>query len=450
LTLSALFVALSLVAGAIAWSMMGEELRQRLFDDARIEAQALVAELQSGGTEELLRQIRAVRTFGDSHSTLYFFLPAESGQAVGNMQPTALFEGPKELLAGRDVTLRSDPGSQAGERYFAWGVHVPGGWIIVGRDSHWITDSQEVLVQSIAWGLGVALVASVLLALAIARRDAHRVAGLNAVLATVSAGDLSARFTDAGPAGDDLAHVADGLNSMLGKLERNVERLGQVSADIAHDLRSPMTKLRLRLEPLALRNDLPEEARAAITASLDSLDAISAAFDAILELSQLETGNLTLRTKPTDLGQIAGDVFEMLAPVAEEAGQSLILTEPEARAQADVNAELITQALVNLVDNALRHTPTGARIRIELGSGKGEARLCVSDDGPGIPKGEMTKVRRRFYRLDRSRNRPGTGLGLSLVDAIATLHGGRLELSNNAPGLRACLVLMGDMGGKNR
>lgn len=441
LALSALFVALALVAGAIAWTVMGDELRQRLFDDAHTEAQALAAELQTGGAEELVRQIRIASSYGDSHGTLYFFLPTGSDQAIGNIQPVALFEGPRELLGGRDFASLPDPGSQEGESYFAWGLKAPGGWIIVGRNSQWITDSQEVLIQSIAWGLGVALLATVLMALAIGRRDAHRVARLNVVLAAVAGGDLTARFPDVGPSGDDLAQVADGLNRMLEKLERNVERLTQVSADIAHDLRSPLTKLRLRLEPLALRNDLPGEARAAIAASLENLDGISAAFDAILQLSQLETGNLRLETRKADLTRIARDVVEMLAAVAEESGHRLELAVPEMPVMADVNAELITQALVNLVDNALRHTPQGTQIIVELSGKKGVARLCVSDNGPGIPAGELGKVTRRFYRLDRSRNRPGTGLGLSLVSAIATLHGGRLELSDNVPGLRACLAL---------
>ncbi|HHS94363.1 MAG TPA: HAMP domain-containing protein [Rhodobacterales bacterium] len=441
LTLSALFVVLALVAGAIAWTVMGDELRQRLFDDARTEAQALAAELQTGGAEELVRQIRIASSYGDSHGTLYFFQPTGSDQAIGNIQPSAVFEGPRELLAGRDFASLPEPGSQDGESYFAWGLRAPGGWIIVGRNSQWITDSQEVLIQSIAWGLGVALLATVLMALAIGRRDAQRVAGLNAVLAAVAGGDLTARFPDVGPSGDDLAQVAGGLNRMLEKLERNVDRLTQVSADIAHDLRSPLTKLRLRLEPLALRDDLPPEAHDAIAASLDSLDGISVAFDAILQLSQLETGNLRLETSHTDLSQIGQDVVEMLTPVAEESGHVLELGRPAAPVMADVNSELVTQALVNLVDNALRHTPEGARIRVDLEYNTGETRLCVSDNGPGIPPGELGKVTRRFYRLDRSRNRPGTGLGLSLVSAIATLHGGRLELSDNVPGLRACLVL---------
>ncbi|TYO84715.1 sensor histidine kinase [Oceanicella actignis] len=431
----------ALVAGTIAWALMRGELEDRLGQDARAQAEALAQELASSGRDELIREIGIESAFGDGHDTLFAFVPAEGGPSAGNMTLPQPFEGPRRLVAGRDMTLRPDPGAEEGEVYYAWGVRTGQGWIVVARDSQWIADSEEVLIKSIAWGLGAAVLATLLLAVAAARRDARRVAEINRLLARVAAGDLAARgHEEAGPR-DDLAQVIAGINAMLERLEANVERLAQVSADIAHDLRSPLTRLRLRLEPQALRQDLPEDTRAAIVASLESLDGIAAGFDAILQLSQIETGNMALEARPTDLRQIAQDVHEMLLPVAEESGHALTLSLPPDPVIAEVNPELVSQALVNLVENALRHTPPGARIAISArAEGKG-VRLSVCDDGPGIPAEERDKVTRRFYRLDRSRSRPGTGLGLSLVAAIARLHGGRLELSDNAPGLCAALVL---------
>lgn len=441
LSLSALFMVSAIVAGTVAWVVMGDELRGRLYDDSRVQAQALAAELDTSGTEELVRQIESVSAFGRDHGTLIFFLPGTGGAGVGNMTPAKLFEGPRRLLAGRDLVLQPDPGSQEGEVYFGWGIRAPLGWIIVARDSQWITDSQEVLIQAIAWGLGVALVATVFLAFLIGRRDGRRVARINRVLAEVAAGEFTARYPEEDRTRDDLAEVAAGINRMLERLSANVERLAQVSADIAHDLRSPLTRLRLRLEPQALRNDLPEDTRAAIAASLESLDGISASFDAILQLSQIETGNMALDAHPTDLRDVVRNVHEMLQPVAEESGHTLDVALPEAPVRADANADLISQALVNLVDNALRHTPPGTAIRIKVAQDEGAAQLSVCDNGPGIPAEERERVTRRFYRLDRSRSRPGTGLGLSLVAAIAQLHGGRLALSDNGPGLSADIVL---------
>lgn len=441
LSLSALFVVSAVVAGAVAWVVMGDELRSRLYDDARVQAEALAAELARGGPDELRRRLATVAAFDDEHDTLFAFLPADGSAAAGNMALARPFEGPRRLVAGRDLTPRGDESDKEDEVYLGWGVRTPDGWVVVARDSQWISDSQEVLIQSIGWGLGVALVATVLLALVVGRRDALRVAEINRVLTAVAGGDLGARYAEGGRGGDDLSEVGAGLNRMLERLQTNVERLAQVSADIAHDLRSPLTRLRLRLEPQALRNELPEDTRSAIAASLDSLDAIAASFDAILQLSQIETGNMALEARPADLRDIARDVHEMLLPVAEESGHLLELSLPDGPVRAEVNAELVSQALVNLVDNALRHTPPGTRIDVGLARENGRVRLSVCDYGPGIPADERDKVTQRFYRLDRSRSRPGTGLGLSLVAAIARLHGGQLELTDNAPGLCASIWL---------
>lgn len=442
LSLSALFVVSAVVAGAVAWVVMGNELRLRLYDDARLQAEALAAELSPGDAEELRREIDTIAAFGEGHGTLYAFVPATGGSAVGNMTLSQPFDGQRRLEIGRDMALRHETGGHEGEYYFAWGIRTRAGWVVVARDSKWITDSREVLIQSIAWGLGVALAATVLLAFLIGRRDVRRVAEINRILASVAQGDLAARYVEGpGVTNDDLSEVASGLNRMLERLQVNVERLAEVSADIAHDLRSPLTRLRLRLEPEALRNDLPSDARAAIAASLESLDDIAASFDAILQLSQIETGDMAPEARPADLREIAREVGEMLLPVAEESGYRLVLSLSEGPVRVNVNAELISQALVNLVDNALRHTPPGTRIGVRAAQENGRACLSVCDNGPGVPAQERDKVTRRFYRLDRSRNRPGTGLGLSLVAAIARLHGGRLDLTDNAPGLCAILTL---------
>lgn len=441
LALAALFTISALMAGSVAWVFMSNDLRARLFDDARLQAEALVTQLGTANAALLARQIRTVTTFGDEHGTLYYILPTGQNQPIGNMTLKAPFVGARQLLAGRDVTLLPNPDSQQGEVYFAYGIHSSRGWIVIARDGQWISDTQDVLVQSITWGLGIALTATVMLALVVARRDARRVARLNRVLNTVAAGDFSARYPNHGQIKDDLTDVATGLNAMLAKLQANVERLTQVSADIAHDLRSPLTRLRLRLEPHAFRQDLPADVHAAITASLQTLDEIANSFDAILQLSQLETGNLVLETAQEDLVKLIRDTVEMLRPPAEETGHTLCLTSKPAPIEAEINAGLITQALVNLIDNAIRHTPPGTTIEVGIKATPLRIALSVCDDGPGIPSNEIDKVTRRFYRLDKNRNNPGTGLGLSLVSAITHLHGGTLELADRNPGLCARMLL---------
>ncbi len=443
LMLSALFALSAVVAGAVAYAAMSEELRARLFDEARREAVALAAELRAGGPEELSRRIAALGAVRADHSTLYLFAPAGSGRPVGAMTLAEPFEGARLLVGGRDLVIPTDPDEHEGETWFAFGLRTPQGRIVVARDSQWIADSQEVLVQSVAWGLAAALLATIALAFAIGRRAARRTARLNRVLARVGDGDLAARCRDEDGPRDDIGELARGIDAMLERLSANVERLAQVSADVAHDLRSPLTRLRLRLEPHALRGDLPDDARAAIAASLVSLDQVSASFDAILQLSQMETGGMTVEAAPLDLADIARQAHEMLAPVAEEMGHRLSLDAPDAPVPIAGNGELISQALINLVENAMRHAPPPADIVIRVARDGADRVLTVTDDGPGIPAEEREKVTRRFYRLDRSRNRPGTGLGLSLASAIARLHGARLTLADNAPGLRVGIVFAG-------
>jgi len=441
LALSALFTACAIAAGAIAYGVMSDELRARLFEDTRVSAVALGAELSSHGTEALATQVRTLSAIGKARSELYYFLPAGSDSPVGDLQIPAPFDGPRVLVAGRDMTFSGLPGEQQGETFYAYGLSAPGGRIVVARDSQWITDSQEVLTQSVAWGLGVALVGTVMLAFVMGRRSTRRVARLNELLASVAAGNLAARYPEGTEMHDDVGEVARGINAMLERLEANVEHLAQVSADIAHDLRSPLTRLRLRLEPHVLRDDLPGDARAAIAASLESLDGISATFDAILQISQMQTGAMTVEMAPVDLATFCRDIEEMMAPVAEEHGHHLSRKLPNDALVVDANAELLTQALVNLVENAVRYAPFPAAIEIAVERRDGEVMLTVSDDGPGIPAEDRERVTMRFVRLDRSRHRPGTGLGLSLVSAIARLHHGRLELGDNAPGLRASIIV---------
>ncbi|MEC3863106.1 ATP-binding protein [Mesobacterium sp. TK19101] len=443
LRLSVVFALSSVAAGGVAWVVIGDELKARLFRDAELEAKALSAELQTSGEAELKQQIRHAAAFGEDFSNLYYFAPAGGANSTGNMRVFRPASGNVILRIGTDADLVPRSADHQGDLYFGHGIRTPAGWIVVARDQQWIADSQEVMMQSVAWGLAIAFLITVSLAYFSARRNARRVEELNEVLRSVSAGDLSARYKGQEKESDDLSEVADGLNQMLGKLQENVERLTQVSADIAHDLRSPLTRIRLWLEPLALRDDIDPDTREAIGRSLVSVQSMSETFDAILQLAQLETGNLTLETQAADVQQIAANVVEMLSPVAEDAEKSIALNSEGTELLANLNPELVTQALVNLADNALRHSPAGTRITVEVTPLAGGIRLCVSDNGPGIPEPELEKVKRRFYRLDRSRNQPGTGLGLSLVDAIAELHGGTLELSDNKPGLRACLTLRG-------
>ncbi|MBX6747657.1 MAG: HAMP domain-containing histidine kinase, partial [Acetobacteraceae bacterium] len=272
-----------------------------------------------------------------------------------------------------------------------------------------------------------------------------RAARMEAALAAVEAGEISRRVP-AREGGDEFDRLATRINATLDRLQALMDTVRQVTDDIAHDLRTPLTRLRQRLEA-ALRtapHGEPEQEapwRETIEGALADCDRILGIFAALLRIAQVESGARRAAFKRFDLTAVAETVAEVYAPAAEEREQRL-----ETRLQPGLAAwgdpELITQMLANLLENAVVHGRQGGSILLSLAPGpNGGAVLEVADDGPGIPEAERERVLRRFHRLDAARSRPGSGLGLALVAAVAELHGIHLSLGDNKPGLRVRLEI---------
>lgn len=320
----------------------------------------------------------------------------------------------------------------------AFAAPAVGGWLMAGRDDAWVTDTREILVQTTAWGLGVALVLSVGLAIAVGRRNEARIARMQGVLEAVGAGDHARRIGERGH--DDLARVAGEVDATLDRLEAGIDAIRQVSTDVAHDLRAPLSRLRIRLEPLVADPGTTPAAGAEIAQALEEIDGISTTFDAILRLARLQSGTVPQPFERLDLCQIVREVAELFEGVDDVTGHRVTGVTPHAPVRIQGDRELLIQSLVNLIDNALRHSPPGP-VTLALEAGRGRAVLSVSDRGPGIAVGDRALALQRFGRLDRSRTTPGTGLGLAMVQAIVGLHHGSLRLEDNAPGLRVVLDL---------
>jgi signal transduction histidine kinase len=250
-------------------------------------------------------------------------------------------------------------------------------------------------------------------------------------------GDLGRRIP-VGGSGDDLDRLAATFNRMLDRISALMDSLRQVSNDIAHDLRTPLTRLRQKLE-VARSQGQPADRAEAVEGALQDVDAILETFSALLRIAQIEGGARRAAFRPLDLSALARNVVEAFAPSAEDAGQSLRF-EGGAPVFVDGDGELLTQMLVNLVENALRHAGPSAQVLVHVRATTDEAgaqaTVSVIDDGPGVPEEERERLFDRFYRLERSRSTPGSGLGLALVAAIARLHGGLVSLCNAHPGLR--------------
>jgi len=314
--------------------------------------------------------------------------------------------------------------------------------LLVGRDMTERTGFARIMEQSLAFALGAALLLGIVAGVVMSRNLLRRIDAVNRTAQTILEGDLSGRVPVSG-AGDEFDRLALNLNSMLDRIQKLVSAMREVTDNIAHDLRSPLNRLRSRLEITLVGKPDIEEYRASLEGALEDTDSILHTFNALLSIARIEGRNATESFEPIDLAALAADTAELYEPVAEEKGQTLTFSAPAAGRGAIVlgDRHLLSQAAANLVDNAIKYTPEGGRVRVSVACGDtGSARLTVGDSGPGIPEKFRASVLDRFVRLEQSRHTAGTGLGLSLVAAVADLHGARLELGDNRPGLRIDLV----------
>jgi signal transduction histidine kinase len=305
-----------------------------------------------------------------------------------------------------------------------------GGALVVGRDLSSVRALEQRLLSGALWVAVAVLVLGLAGGLVIGRGVAKRAARMEATLAEVQAGALERRLLVSG-AGDEFDRLALRINATLDRLQALMTALREVTDDIAHDLRTPLTRLRQRLEAAAL-DPKPE----AIAAAEKEADALLDMFAALLRIAQVESGARRAGFTRVDLSAVAQSVAEVYAPAAEERSQ-VLQADIAPGVTMDGDPALLTQMLANLVENAIRHGCEGGRIGLVVGA----TEVCVADDGPGIPASEREAVFRRFHRLDAARSTPGSGLGLSLVRAVAELHGIRLALEEAAPGLRVRMAL---------
>jgi signal transduction histidine kinase len=233
---------------------------------------------------------------------------------------------------------------------------------------------------------------------------------------------------------DELDRLSLDINRMLDRIEDLMQNLKQVSSDIAHDLRTPISRLRHALDTLQRMPQIHPETQAAVESALKEVDTIIDTFDALLRIAQIESGARRARFRDIDLSAVLENVTTVYASVSEDRGH-LLKVEIEKGCELRGDRELLTQLFANLIENAMTHVPPPSTITVSL-KRSGDQFLCVvADQGPGIPKNEYEKVFRRLYRLERNRMSPGSGLGLSMVAAIADLHGVNIELEDNRPGL---------------
>jgi signal transduction histidine kinase len=326
-------------------------------------------------------------------------------------------------------------------------VQLPGGFrLLVGRDLEERERLFGIIANAGQWSLALVIVLGLAGGFFVSRRVLNRIEAMTETAQTIMAGDLAGRLPVAGT-GDELDRLAEHLNAMLERIEALMRGLKEVSDNIAHDLKTPLTRLRNRCEQALRGASGVDDYRAALEATIAESDDLIRTFDALLMIARAESGQARDNMTEFDAAEIARDVGELYEPLADEKGIALTVEAPVA-APVRGNRELVSQALANLIDNAIKYAgPNGkvngapAEIVVKAGNDGERIALSVADRGPGIAEADRGRVVERFVRLEQSRSEPGSGLGLSLAAAVARLHGGELKLEDNHPGLRSTIAL---------
>ncbi len=414
-------------------------LERQTDDTIRAEILGLADQYRERGLDGMIETIQ--RRSREDTSSIYL-LTAPGGQPVaGNLNalpPQAStnetwFEFPLDVKHG-GVT----------EHHIARAYHtgLTGGYeLVVGRDVAAPRQFASIIRKSILVALVIALVLGLGGGLLMSRNFLHRVDAITAASRSIMAGNLAGRMPVTGT-GDELDRLSLALNQMLDQIERLMSAMKEVTSNIAHDLKTPLTRVKARVES-ALRSGVSSEYREALEKTVEESDRLLQTFNALLSIARAESGQQRSGLEPVDARTIIADVAELYEPMVEEQGGTLSV---EAAEGLDIVADrqLLAQAISNLVDNALKYgARDGEAPRIELSGAikNGRVVIAVGDHGEGIPIADRERVLGRFVRLDSSRSRPGNGLGLSLVSGVVKLHGGVLALEDNHPGLLAKVSL---------
>jgi signal transduction histidine kinase len=419
--------------GAAAFWSTRSALEKQLTRRVEAEMMLLEQEFRASGIDRLIATVQQrTRVRGN----LDYFVADPAGKRLAGDLP---------VISDRLGWVAYDSGEAAGEKQSGESERVlvlikqlDGGFRLgVGEDLEQVGEMEDTFLGILVPALGIVLVLGIGGGLLLSAAFLRRVDMITRTADAIIDGDLSRRIERTG-SGDDFDHLSATLNVMLDRIVGLMENLRQVSNDIAHDLRTPLSRLRQDLEEAQKRELTAPELKRVIEGAVAEADVLLETFSALLRIAQIEAGIRRSAFRAVDLSDVLSTVAEAYVPAVEESGRSL-RTDIADGVQVDGDRGLLSQLFVNLVENALRHTPAGTTITLRLSRQPAGALAEVADTGTGIPADERAKVFRRFYRLERSRTTPGSGLGLSTVAAIVELHHAAIELLDNAPGLRVVI-----------
>jgi signal transduction histidine kinase len=415
--------------GLVVFAAMHLAFTRQLDAMVSDEAQTLIDEYRSGGPHELIEAIN-VREASRSPTRMLYAVFAPDGRRIAGSLRTRM-----PHLGLHDISF-IDP--REGPDW-ARGVAIdlsPKERLLVAADREWIERIDGTVITVFAMAFIAACLAAFGGAMVFGNYLRQRLNLISGTAKAIIAGDIRERMP-VGPRGDEFDQLAFTLNRMLDRIEGLLDNLRQVSSDVAHDLRTPLSRLRTQLER---GRDMTENPAELVEGAIGQLDHVLSLFAAILRIAEVEAGETRRYFTSVDLSALATELVESYAPAIQDHGRELLWS-IESDVTVEGDRELLAQGAINLIENAQRHTQPGTVIRLTLVVARSSICLQVVDNGPGVATADLPRIVKRFARLETSRNTSGYGLGLNLVSAVAKLHGGRLLLKNNSPGLSATIEL---------
>jgi len=405
----------------------------------RAEIQALADQYRLRGLTGIIDTVQ--RRSREETGSIYLLTDAVGARIAGNIDRL-----PAEAVSDREwIEFPLDVRHRGiAERHMVRAFHtdLTGDYeLVVGRDVEALRQFAAIIRRALFWALGIALVLGLGGGLLMSRNFLHRVDAITDASRSIMGGNMQGRMPVSG-SGDELDRLAQSLNEMLDRIERLMAGMQEVSSNVAHDLKTPLTRIKARVEG-ALRVGKNAGYRDALEKTVEDSDHLLQTFNALLSIARAESGQSRGGLAPIDASSILADVAELYEPMAEEQGGTLTIAAPEGL-EILADRQLLSQAVSNLVDNALKYgAAAGAAPQISITGAieGGTVVIAVADRGPGIAPADRERAIERFVRLETSRSKPGNGLGLSLVAGVMKLHDGRLVLEDNEPGLRAKLML---------
>jgi signal transduction histidine kinase len=437
---AALFTASTIILGAIVYWTVLDSLERQMAARINAEVDLLREEFKAEGLRDLVREIQERAAYFPALS--YLVTDAHGKRLAGNLPLMPANVG------WADIETEPASGGSVEQNVRVRTVSLGQGVrLAVGDDLDEVEEIQQAFLRALGWGLVAFIVLSLAGGTLLSMAFLRRVDAITRTAEAIIGGDLHSRVPLRGT-NDNLDRLSSTLNRMLDRIRDLMESLSQVSNDIAHALRTPLSRLQQKLEIARMNVGDEQKTESLIDAAIDETDTLVDTFSALLRIAQIEAGTRQAGFRRVNLSTTFENVADAYLAVAEEQGKVLSAKiDPDLQYWGD--RDLLTEMLANLLDNAIRHTPAGSNIEVTLADQGAGPVATVADSGPGIPLAEREQVFRRFYRLEQSIELPGIGLGLSLVAAVADLHEIELCLEDNAPGLRIRMQFRNAASGKD-